>query len=251
MPRKKKLSPAEQAQREAEALNSPVRLDGQGEHPAIQQLMSPEFEKMSNLDASQIALMLQEIVRGQNSLLQQNSIQIAQIRERQDQIDRDIAERLESQQKFIEEVMTRAEDLKRTGLEQDRLIAQGAAIYQKAREEAIAKKHVQNIEKKKKLLAVPKVTVVSAGQLVSTMQNGQPTSLLLPEEVHIHNLKWVLPPGVAVDVPETVAGILAQRRQSQIETSKRQQLLSKNLEANKLAEEWNKIEGSKTEAMPQ
>jgi len=133
MPRKSKLHPTDQAAREAEALNSVIREDGQGEHPAIQALMSPEFEKMSNLDASQIALFLQEIVRGQASLLQQNSDQILQVRERQDQIDKDVTARFDAQQKFIEEVLNRAEDLRRTGLEQDKLIAQGVAQYQQAK----------------------------------------------------------------------------------------------------------------------
>jgi hypothetical protein len=59
-----------------------------------------------------------------------------------------------------------------------------------------------------------------------------------------------VPPGVPVEVPATVAGILEQRRASQIETHKRAELLSRNLEATKLAEEWAKVPGSKTEPMP-
>lgn len=247
---KRKVHPEDQAAKEREALDSKVRLDGVGEHPAVQALLSPEFEKMSNLDASQIALMLQALVRGQNSLMEQNSIQIAQIRERQDQIDRDVAERLENQQKFIEDVLNRAEDLRRTGIENDKLIAQGAAQYAKARENAVANLAMKNLAFEKALAIQPKVSIVSAGQLVTTMEHGQQVVKIINEEVRIRNKRWVLPIGQVVEVPQSVAEILIQRKASQKETAQRQQLLSKNLEANVLAEEWNKIDGSKTETMP-
>jgi hypothetical protein len=250
MPRKKKLTPAEQEQKEAEALNASVRIDGAGEHPAVQALMSPEFEKMSNMDASQIALLLQQIVRGQNSLLEQNSIQIAQLRERQDQADREIAERFESQQKFINDVLNRAEDLQRTGIERDKLIAEGVATYQKAKENATANLAAKNLQYAQQLAKEPKVMVISPGQLVTTMEHGQQVVKIINEEVRIKDKVWRLPIGIPVEVPKSIAEFLSQRRASQTETAKRSELLSKNLEANKLADEWNKIEGSKTESMP-
>ena len=250
MPRKsKKLSAAEQAAREAEVLNAPADLSNQ----TVKALMSPEFEKMSNLDASQIALMLQEIVRGQNSLLanaQANAVEIARIRERQDQIDREIAERLESQNKFVEEVLDRAESLKRAGEENDKLIAKGLAQYEAARQTAVAKRAVKNMQFREKISKEQKVMVISPGQLVSTMEHGHQVTKIIPEEVRIADMRWVLPPGIPVEVPRTVAGVLEQRRASQIETHKRQEMLSKHMEATKLAEEWAKVEGSRTEPMP-
>lgn len=249
MPKKKKLSPAEQAAREEAILNAPADTSNE----TIKALLSPEFEKMSNLDASQIALLLQELVRGQTSLLanaQANSIEIARLRERQDQADRDIAERLEQQNKFVEEVMDRAEKLKRSGDEQDKLIANGAQMYQKARQEAVAKRATKNILLRKKINDEEKVMVVSPGQLVTTMDHGQQVAKIIPEEVRIADMHWVLPPGVPVNVPKTVAGVLEQRRASQIETAKRAELLGKNMEAGKLAEAWRNVEGSKTEQMP-
>jgi hypothetical protein len=254
MPRKsKKLSAAEQAAREAEILAKPINPSGEGEPEAIKKLMSPEFEKMSNMDAAQVALLLQEIVRGQNSLLanyEQTNVQIARIMERQDQADREIAERLEEQKKFVEEVLDRAESIRRTGEEKDKLIAQGVAQYQEARATAVAKRAAKNIAFREKISKEPKVMVISPGQLVSTMDHGHQVTKILPEEVRIADMRWVLPPGVPVEVPRTVAGVLEQRRASQIETHKRAELLGKNLEATKLAEEWSKIEGSKTEPMP-
>lgn len=250
MPRKsKKTLAAEQAAREAEILNSPPDQSNE----TIKTLMSPEFEQMSNLDAAQVALMLQEIVRGQNSLLanyEQTNIQIARIMERQDQVDREIAARLEAQNKFVEEVLDRAEDLKRTGEANDKLIAQGVAQFQEARSKAVASRAAKNIAFRQKIKDEPKVMVISPGQLITTMDHGHQVTKIMAEEVRIADMRWVLPPGIPVEVPETVAGVLEQRRVSQIETSKRQGLLSKHMEATKLAEEWSKIEGSKTDQMP-
>lgn len=251
MPRKKKLSVEEQAQKETEALTSSIRTDGQGEHPAIQALMSPEFEKMSNLDASQIALMLQQIIRGEMSLIaQQNNIQIAQLRERQDAVDREIAARFESQQKFIEEVLDRAESIQRTGEAKDKLIAQGVAEYQKAKQSAVAELTVSNLAFRKKLMNEPKVRVISPGQLITTMENGQQVAKIIPEEIHVKDIHMFLPIGQIVELPETLARLLEDRHASQQETARRAELLTKNLEATKLANEWSKIEGSKTDAMP-
>lgn len=250
MPRKsKKVLAAEQAAREAEILSAPVDTSNQ----TVKALMSPEFEKMSNLDASQIALMLQELVRGQNSLLanaEQNTVEIARLRERQAQVDREIAERLESQNKFVEEILERAEDLKRTGEAHDKLIANGVAQFQEARAKAVASKAAKNIAFRQKINSEPKVMVISPGQLITTMEMGSQVAKIIAEEVRIADMRWVLPPGVPVEVPKTVATYLAERRASQVETAKRAELLSKNLETTKLAEEWSKVGGSKTEPMP-
>ena len=246
MPRKK-LSAADQAAREAEILNRP--LDTSNE--AIKGLMSPEFEQMSNLNAAQIALMLQQIVRGEMSLIaQQNSVEIAKIYERQDAVDKQVAAALEANQKFIEEVLDRAEDLKRTGAENDKLVANGVAQFQEARAKAVASKAAKNIAFRQKVNSEPKVLVISPGQLVTTMEMGSQVAKIIAEEVRIADMRWVLPPGIPVEVPQTVANLLSERRASQLETAKRAELLSRNLETTKLAEEWSKIEGSKTEPMP-
>ena len=250
MPRKsKKLSPAEQASREADILNAPVDTS----YEVVKALMSDDFVKASNLDASQIALLLQELVRGQNSLLanaQQNSAEIARLRERQDQADIESFARMEEQKKFVEEVLDRAESLKRSGEAHDKLVAQGVAEYQAAKANAVAVAAVTNLAFRKKLREEKKVLVISAGQLVTTMQHGQQVAVIIPEEIHVKDVHMRLPIGQQIELPETLAAILSDRRKSQEETAKRVELLSRNMESTKLAEEWNKIGGSKTDAMP-
>jgi hypothetical protein len=250
MTRKKKLNPTEQAQREIEALASPVSVSGEGEDAAVKALLSPEFEQMTNMDAAQVALILQQIVRGQNSLLTQNSLQIAKIMERQEAIDNRVADELAANRKFIEEVLDRAESLKQIGIEQDKLIANGMAVYQQAKHAAVADMTAKNIAFRQKLIHEKKVTIVSPGQLVTMMEGGQQVAKIIPEEIHVKDIHMRLPVGEPVELPETLAAILSDRRKSQKETAARRELLSKNLESTKLAAEWGKIEGSRADAMP-
>ena len=124
------------------------------------------------------------------------------------------------------------------------------AQFQEARSKAVASRAAKNIAFRQKIKDEPKVMVISPGQLITTMDHGHQVTKIMAEEVRIADMRWVLPPGVPVEVPVTVAGVLAQRRASQIETGKRQEMLGKHMEATKLAEEWAKVEGSKTEPMP-
>ena len=90
--------------------------------------------------------------------MEQNSIQIAQIRERQDQIDKRIADELSSNRKFIEEVLDRAENLKRSGEAHDRLIAQGMAQFEDAKKKAVASRATKNMMIREKLRKEEKVS---------------------------------------------------------------------------------------------
>lgn len=92
--------------------------------------------------------------------------------------------------------------------------------------------------------------IVSPGQLVTTMEHGQQVAKIVPEEIHVKDIHMRLPIGQATEIPQTLAKILEDRRRSQKETAQRAELLGKNMEVNKLAEAWSKVEGSKTEPMP-
>lgn len=253
MPRKSKKQAELDRQREQERLLSPVNLTGEGEDPAIQKLLSPEFLKMTNLDATDVALMLQQIIRGQNSLLtlaKQNSDDIARIKSRQDRIDKDLIAREAARKSEIEDILQRAEKLKLTGNARDKIIAKGGKMFEKALQEARAGKAADQIKYAQKLAAEPKELVVSPGKIEMQMQAGRQVAVHLPEEIRIKRKTWVFPPGVPVEVPRSVAQALRDRHASQEETRKRQELLSKKLNANSLANEWNKVEGSRTAALP-
>jgi hypothetical protein len=251
VPKKSRRSPTSPT--DNDALNQQVDVSGNDPSPIVNELMSDQFIQGSNLDVSQIALMLQQLVRGQSALLsnyEQTNIEIAKLRERQDQIDKQTAKRFESQQKDIQEVFDRAEKLKLTGDKKDKVIAKGVKMYEKARTDAIAGKAVDRLAFDRMLASQEKETIVSPGQLITVMDNGTQVPRMIPEEIRIKHRVWHLQPGVATEVPKAVADVLRQRWASQAETNQRKSILSKHLEAGKMAAEWNKVEGSKTESMP-
>lgn len=251
MPRKSRRS--QTSPTDSEILNSQVDTTGNDPSPIVNALMSEDFVQASNFDASQIALLLQQLVRQNSSLLSKIETQqdeIVKLRERQEQIDMQTVKRFESQQKDIQDVLDRAEKLKQTGDKKDKTIAKGVKMYEKARADAIAGKAVDRLAFDRMLASQPKETIVSPGQLITVMEGGAQVPKVIAEEVRIKHKVWHLFPGVPTEVPKAVADVLRQRRASDIETNQRKALLSQHLEANKLAEGWNKVSGSKTEAMP-
>lgn len=253
MPRKSRRSPTSPTNSELDALNQQVDVTGNDPSPIVNALMSDNFVQATNFDASEIALLLQQLVRQNSSLLSKIETQqgeIIKLRERQEQIDKQTVERFQSQQKEIADVLNQAEKLKLTGDKKDKAIAKGVRMYEKARSEAIAKKAVDRLAFDKLLANQEKETIVSHGQLITVMENGAQVPRVIPEEIRIKHRVWLLQPGVATEVPKAVADVLRQRRASEAETNQRKAILSKHLEAGKLAEAWNKVEGSKTESMP-
>ena len=251
MPRKSRRSPTSPT--DNETLNQTVDVSGNDPSPVVNALTDAKFIEGSNFEVSQIALLLQQLVRGQQSLLanyEQTNIEIAKLRERQDQIDKQTAERFTAQQGEIADILNRAEKLKLTGDKRDKVIAKGVRMYEKAKADAIANKAVDRLAFDRLLASQPKEIVVSPGRLETVIENGAQVPKMFPEEIRIKHRVWYLQPGVATEVPKAVADILRQRSASDAETNKRKALLSKHLEASVLASEWNKVEGSRTDSMP-
>jgi hypothetical protein len=90
-------------------------MDGVGEDPAVKALVDGTFEKASNLNALDISLMLQQIVRGQTSILHnqdQQAQELAKLREKMDRYDKDAEKWEKDKEKFIDEVNKRAEEFR-------------------------------------------------------------------------------------------------------------------------------------------
>jgi hypothetical protein len=115
--------------------------------------------------------------------------------------------------------------------------------YQTAVQNARASKTVDRLAFEKKLAAEPQEYVVAHGKLITTIENGQQTAKLLPEEIRIKHKVWYLQPGIPTKVPASVAQVL-DRYASQEETNKLKGMLGKQMHANKLAQEWNSNKGS-------
>lgn len=247
MPRKSKSTSTSNTNKEIEQLNKPVDMAGGNPDPAINALVSDDFLKATNFDATEIALMLQQIVRGQNSLLtlaQENSEAITRLKARQDQIDIEAEKRAIAQRKEIEEILDQAESKRATGEKKDKIIAQGVQQYQLAVQNARANKTVDKLQFEQALAREAKETVVSPGQLVTVREGQQIVSKVIPEEVRIKHKIWLLQPGVPTVVPTSVADMLRRRRASEAQTAELKNMLGKHMQANKLAQEWNKKSGS-------
>lgn len=246
---KRKLSKDQQKAFEQEQLNRPVNPTGEGEAEAIKALLSPEFEKMSNFKATDIALMLQQIIRGQNSLLanaDQTNIQIAKLREHQDKIDKQIANMVHVERKEIEDIFQQSKKLRAAGDRKDKIIAKGTAQFTKAVQQARAGQASNRILFEQQLKIMPTESVISPGVWLNTREGMK----IVPEEIRIKHKIWVLPPGVMTQVPKIVAERLREIRKSQIETQKRKEMLSKHMEQTKLAQQWSELEGSTAQPIP-
>ena len=243
MPRKKKID----ISNEQETLNRTIDTTGNDPDPAVNALMSDDFIKMSNLDAAQIALALQQIIRDQNSLLtmaKENSEEIIRLKERQEKIDKEAEARFNAQRGEIADILNRAEKLKAKGDKKDRLIAKGVKQYQIAVQNARASKTVDRLAFERKLAAEPQEYVVAHGRLITTIEGGQQVAKILPEEIRIKHKVWYLQPGIPTKVPASVAATLRNRYASQEQTNKLKEMLGKQMHANQLAQEWNETKSA-------
>lgn len=242
--------------KESEVLSSKVNVSGQGEDPVIRDMLSEKFTDGSNAEASEIGLALQALLRGQNSMLanqDQYSRELAQLRQRMDEMDQAARRWEEDREKFVQEVLDKAEKLRAVGNEKDKIIAQGANEFQAAIAKARAEQAVDHIKFEQVLAAQPKVSIVSPGELVMVMENGRQVAKIMNETVKIKHKKWVIPIGKVVEVPLVVAQVLEQRRRTQAETEAREKLLSANLESSKLDEKWKQLNStfnSTTDTIP-
>lgn len=225
-----------------EALSKIVRKDGVGEDQAIQDLHT--ISTASNLEAVEIAMALQQIIRGQDSLLaNQTSMgeEIARIKQHMAEVDEATEKYNTDQKKFIEDVLSQAESLKVSGDAKDKLIANAAQTTAKAMAEARANIVNDRLKFEEDLSKMPKVTIVSAGVPEIVNINGHMEMRVFPEEIRIKHKVWRLPPGQPVSVPEIVSKAIEQRRKSQQETYERQAAMQKNLEQGELEHEMQRI----------
>lgn len=207
--------------------------------------------EMSNIEALPVALALQEIIRGQSSILRNMDTmgdELAKLKAQMAKYDMAEEKYNQNRDKFVQEVLDKAAGLKALGDQKDKLIAKGTIQMQEAIQNARAVNASDKLQFEDQMRKMPKVTVMSPGKWESgSVSGGQPVNQLVAEEVRIKHMRWLLPPGVAVEVPQAVAEVLAHRRRSDMETAERQALLSKIMNNDDLTtkmQEINKKYGS-------
>jgi len=196
--------------REQEVLNSQVRQDGQGEDSVIKALLF-DLPTATEVEAKEIALALQKLVRGDASLLANEgelSHIIADIRKEASFIDKQSAAWDIGPEAFVESVMMDAP--KMSDKKKGELQAYGADMLKKAISTSKAGKTVKQMQFREQLKNSPLETIYVTGKTFQTKQGP----VIRPDEVSIMGLRFELEPGIQ-KVPAPVARaynlLLAQR----------------------------------------
>jgi hypothetical protein len=245
MTKQKRMTAAEKRELEEKQVN----ISGQGEDPAVRAMLSDEFVMASDSDAFDVALALQQIMRGQDSILERvnaNDARVAKelafLRKQMVGYDKKSAEYEADRQKFLKEVDDLAEKVRATGIEKDKLQATGGKMFEEALEKARNERAASLVNFDLELKTMPTEQVVSPGKLEIVSVGGAPTSRLFPEVIRIKHRQWVLPPGKVVEVPKVVAEVLRQRRATEEEQEERKAILSSRPEDVVLAKKWAEID---------
>lgn len=218
----------------------------QEDDPAVKAMKSEEFATMSNEKAFDVALAIQQILRGQGSLLENQdkfAEELRQMKAKMSKYDEDAAKYESNSQKFIEEVMAKAEKLIAAGSTKDKIIARGSAEFAEAKKQARAKNSVDNLKFVESLRTMPKVEVTSPGvwEMVSG-PGGSVVPTLYSEVVRIKNKQWVLAPGVPTMVPKVVADLLKTKARSARMNAELRAAMDGHLETNEMNAEIRKIQ---------
>lgn len=239
--------------REMEILTTPVRSDGVGEDKVIQDLLSDKFVTAPDREAFPIALALQELIRGQASVLANQkdlSDELNAMRTRMDAYDRD-KERWETDRvKFLEEIESKAESLRITDpMKKAKFEGEQAKTIENAMTMAKANAATNKVAFEQLLARMPKVKVISPGK-VETIQVGDSlTTRIVPIEVRIKNHVWRLEPGVETEVPLIVKEQLEQKNLIRQEAKERKDaleltngLMTGKNEIGQVLGKWKKID---------
>lgn len=240
MPRRK-VTKEERHQHEQEVLSAQVRLDGIGEDRVIADLN--RIPEMSNVEATKVALQLQHLVRGENSLIAQQQTELMnRLMEKMEIMDRVAARWEEDRVRFNEQITSMADRLRLSEAGQEQARAQAGIDLAKATQEARASMVMDKQRYDTFLAHEPQVTVVSPGVVTLVTENGAPSAKLLPEEIRVKHRRFVLPPGIPVSLPQSIAEVYQSRTLSRAETQEREAVLKMNLESGKLEERMREID---------
>jgi len=204
-----------------------------------------EMPEATNKEALETALLLQQLIRGQEAILNnQNTMgdELRKLRGRMDEYDIATEKFEQDKEKYLEEVRKASEAHLATGSAKDKIIANGVQRFQEEVALGRANLTTERLQFEEIIARMPKVKVTVPGKIENYMNGGHATPTLVGEEIRIKHKVWYLPPGVEVEVPEIVATALKERRRIEAENDQRSKILSQNLENNQLIAEMKKID---------
>ena len=195
--------------REQEVLNSNAQ-DFFSHHPVVKELLS-KLPTASETEARNIGLILQQIIRGDGSLLSNEldpavAEEINHIRAKAAEIQK-AQERYDTDQMgFVQEVFDRADKIMPVGAARDKAIAQGIEAYQRAKENAAANAVHRKLLLRQQLENGPKETIHVTNETEDHLIDRVKHSVKVPTVIRLMGHTWVLEEG-----DHTVPSVVAQR----------------------------------------
>jgi len=225
--------------RETASLEKLVNTSGQGEDPAVKALLSDDFVKAPDVEALDVALALQEILRGQK--LQE--AEIRKLRQQMSEYDKSAQEWNYEREKFVDKMDSAYEKLTLSEEDRVRLQIQESERIKKETDMARANASMRIKSMKEKILTEPTETVVAPGELLTIREGKNFRSVIADTVIRIGQLEWKLPPGKPVDVPKSVANRLREMQLEKEEDIARRSLLDADRDTKdvEIARKWEEI----------
>lgn len=224
---KTKRTKAEQA----ELLRKP--LSDFEENPVVKDLISEEFIHAPDLKALDVTTALAELIRGQQFI----SEELIKMRTRMAEYDETTRKFEEDREKFMQEVLEKAEKLKDPS---GRTTAQGALQYEREIERARAEQANSRLVFEDSLRRMPKETITVMGIPETLSRTGE--QVIMPEIIRIKHKQWVIQPGVPTEVPQIVADRYRQMLRGRQEMAERKALLSAQLKDTELSRRLRELD---------
>jgi hypothetical protein len=218
---RKRRNVVEQSQRAKEILSSQVRLDGVGEDPLVRVLLT-ELPTATNERALEIALALQQLLRGDQSYLSDpaHAEAVPKLREEWAKMDKTAEDYDKDPLRFAEEVYERAMKKLPTGDALARLRAEAAQKTKAIFQSVGVKRAMERANIDRELQYGPKVEI-DVPPLIETRKSGDSyTAVQVPLVLRFKDRTFVLKPGKQT-VPALVAGLFQQWKRGQDEGSAR------------------------------
>lgn len=224
--------------REKELMNRPINPGD----PLVKALLN-DLATASNSEALDIALKIQQFIRGDASLLSrpESGPQISKLKEKAHNMDKAEEAYNRDKERFMEEVINSAPKL--TEAQRAKKIAEGKAIFEQARTMASAVQATKKLRFREKLTKEPKETISVAGIERTVKMGNSSHKVIEPEVIQIMDMQWVLKPGIH-EVPRTVAELYRQRKQTQMENMQRESALREYKEMSTLQKQLDAIGSS-------
>lgn len=250
-------------QRRKEILNSPIGPKGTND-PVVEALIADDFKDKKDSETLDIALQLQQLLGGVNSLVagqqadrENFSRAIEALRARIEAAEETQRRFEENRDKWYEEVMARA-PITNDPLKKEKLQMKGAELIQKAYADARAQSAAEKVRFEQMISTGPKEVIISPGVLEMIQVNDQPQMKVFAEVISLKGHKWILQPGVPTEVPKIVAEHWRQRQRGNEEAQRRADAMMitdsqgapEQHEAQRRMEAINKEFGTNSDALP-